>query len=391
MTPPLPYLFSKLESRAVSQENPTGGRGLGGKGRGNGGGRKGAPALRYLQPGSVHELCNIEGPGQVRHLWFARPSDRPEFLRSYVIRIYWDDSPHPSVEAPLGDFFGVAHGRTAHFMTPWVGMPEGRGFHCYFPMPFSRRCRITFENATPEVLGTLFYQVDYTLGDEVTGEMGRFHAHFRRQNPCPVSRDYVLLDTQGSPGVFVGALVGVNVRGPNWWGEGEMKFYLDGDTDWPTICGTGAEDYLCSGWGMWRHEAIYTGVNYITRDPATTWEQFVSFYRFHVLDPIYFQSALRVELQQLGAPGADFLGEQGVKKEGDTHDTAALREAYAKHGWVGPHVHPGNSDWLFDRSDDYCSVAYWYQNVSGTPLPPLPSRAERIAGVAKQDWENEKS
>jgi hypothetical protein len=388
MTPP--YLFSKLESRAVTQENPTGGRGVGGKGRGNGSGRKGAPALRFVQPGSMHELCNIEGPGMVRHIWFARPDDRPEFLRSYILRIYWDDSPHPSVEAPIGDFFGVAHGRTAHFMTPWVGMPEGRGFQCYFPMPFSRRCRITFENESPEELGMLFYQIDYTLGDEVTAEMGRFHAHFRRQNPCPVSQDYVLLDTQGSPGIFVGASVGVNVCGSNWWGEGEMKFYIDGDDPWPTICGTGAEDYLCSGWGMGLHEAIYTGVNYFKRDPATTWERFVSFYRFHVLDPIYFQSALRVELQQLGAPGAEFLGEHGVKKEGETHDTEPLREAYAKMGWVGPHVHPGMSDWLFDRSDDYCSVAYWYQNISHKPLPPLPSRAERLAGIALQDWERAK-
>jgi hypothetical protein len=382
-----PYLFSKLESRAVSQENPTGGRGLGGKGRGNGSGRKGAPAFPHVMPGTVLDLCDIAGPGMVRHLWFARPTTKPEVLRNLILRMYWDGAEHPSVEAPLGDFFGVAHGRTAHFMTPYIGMPEGRGFNCYFPMPFSQRCRITLENASDEDLGALFYQVDYTLGDEITPETGRFHAHFRRQNPCPVSQDFVLLDTKGSPGVFVGAVVGVNVLGPNWWGEGEMKIYLDGDTDWPTICGTGAEDYLCSGWGMAPHEAIYTGVNYMKRDPATTWEKFVSFYRVHVLDPIYFQNEIRVELQQLGAPGAEFLGANSVTKVGDTHDTSALKEAYAKYGWVGPHVHPGMSDWLFDRSDDYCSTAYWYQNVTRVPLPALPTKAERSADIALQDWE----
>ncbi|MEI8196103.1 MAG: glycoside hydrolase family 172 protein, partial [Phycisphaerae bacterium] len=223
-----PYLFSTLQSRAVSHENPTGGKGIACKDRGNGNCRKGAPAIRNIPPGKTVVLCDIEGPGMIRHLWFARPSDKPEDLRNFIIRIYWDDSPHPSVEAPIGDFFGVAHGRLAHFMTPYLGMPEGRGFQCYFPMPFSRRCRMTFENDTDGVLGMLFYQVDYTLGDQVTPEMGRFHAHFRRQNPCPVSQDYVLLDTQGSPGVFAGAVIGCNPIGPNWWGEGEMKFYIDG-------------------------------------------------------------------------------------------------------------------------------------------------------------------
>ncbi|MDD5198488.1 MAG: DUF2961 domain-containing protein [Terrimicrobiaceae bacterium] len=324
----------------------------------------------------------------VRHIWIGSPAGRtPELLRSYVLRIYWDDSPHPSVECPLSDFFGIAHGRTAHFMTPYLGMPEGRGFQCYFPMPFSRRCRMTLENDSPEVLGMFFYQVDYTLGDEITDAMGRFHAHFRRQNPCPVGEDYVLLDTKGSPGVFVGAVIGVNILSPNWWGEGEMKFYIDGDTTYPTISGTGAEDYLCSSWGMTPHEALYTGVNYFQTDPETKWDQLVSFYRIHALDPIYFESDLRVELQQLGAPSADFLGAHGVNKDGGAHDTKALQEAYARYGWVGPHVHPGMSDWLYDRSDDYCSVAYWYQKVMDTPLPPIPSREERIKGIAMREWE----
>ncbi|MEI8197312.1 MAG: DUF2961 domain-containing protein, partial [Phycisphaerae bacterium] len=130
--------------------------------------------------------------------------------------------------------------------------------------------------------------------------------------------------------------------------------------------------------------------NYIQKNPHTQLDQLISFYRFHVLDPIYFQNDLRVELQQLGAPGADFLGEHKVTKVGDTHPTETLKAAYAKYGWVGPHVHPNMSDWLFDRSDDYCSVAYWYQRVITKPLPPLPGRAERSKGIAKQDWETAK-
>lgn len=361
--PAAPFLMLNLESRAVTQENPSGDKGLGGKDRGNGNRRKGAPAFHIVNPGEIKELCNIAGPGMIRHIWMTTQNvDPPRTLRNHILRIYWDDSPYPSVEVPVGDFFGVAHGRTASFMTPWVGMPEGRSYHCYFPMPFSKRCRMTVENDTDTMDPWLFYQVDYTLGDRVTQDMGRFHAHFRRENPVPAGKDYVLLDTRGTPGVFIGAVIGVNPKGPGWWGEGEMKFYIDGDDKYPTICGTGTEDYLCSGWGMQLHQAIYTGVNSFDQDPDTGWARYVSFYRFHVLDPIYFKKDLRVELQLLGA------GE-------------LTEENKQKYGWVGPHIHPGMSDWLYDRSDDYCSVAYWYQRVMDKALPPLPNREQRSQGL----------
>ncbi len=382
--PPAPFQLTQLQSRAVTQENPTGGKGLGGKNRGNGNCRKGAPAFRRVKPGEIKTLCDIAGPGMIRHIWMTVENREPEMMRSYVIRIYWDDSEYPSVEAPMGDFFGVAHGRTAHYMTPYLGTPEGRGFQCYFPMPFSHRCRITFKNDSPNEMPWLFYQVDYTLEDIVTEDMGRFHAHFRRENPCPVKRDYQLLCTEGSPGIFVGAVIGVNPLGPGWWGEGEMKFYIDGDNEYPTICGTGAEDYLCSGWGMNLHSALYTGVNYIATDPNRR-SQFVSFYRFHVLDPIYFQSDLRVELQQLGA---------GNIFPPDCKSFEDKQKFLKSLGWYGPHIHPDvdnpgtiMSNWLYERSDDYCSTVYWYQKTLNKPLPPLPDREKRIAGISKQSWE----
>lgn len=381
--PPI-YQFTDLQSRAVSQENPTGATGLGGKDRGNGNLRKGAPAFRKIAPGAVKTLCDIEGPGMVRHIWMGIGTYvdgklapiTPEMLRSYVIRIYWDDSATPSVEVPMGDFFGIAHGRTADFTSTYLTTPEGRAFNCYFPMPFARRCRITFENDHPDTLGWLFYQVDYTLGDRVTADMGRFHASFRRDTP-PVGKDYVLLDTRGSPGVYVGAVIGVNPRSPGWWGEGEMKFYIDGDDRYPTINGTGTEDYVCTAWEFRPHQSLYTGVNYLRKDPATGIDRFVSFYRFHAVDPVYFQSGLRVELQQIGA---------------GYNETDAQ-----KYGWQGPHVNPDvenpgkiMNDWLYDRSDDYCSTVFWYQRLTGQPLPPLPPRAERIRGLALESWETAK-
>jgi hypothetical protein len=314
----------------------------------------------------------------------------PETVRNCIFRIYWDGNENPSVLAPIGDFFGIAHGRTTHFMSPYIGRPEGKSFQCYFPMPFSRRCVIEIENDSGDDINGLYYQIDYTLGDEIDEDTGRFHAHFRRENPCPVDKDFTLLDIKGSPGIFVGAVIGVNPIGPNWWGEGEMKFYIDGDDKYPTICGTGAEDYLCTAWGMGLHSAIYTGKIYGRKDPQTEQDRFVSFYRFHIHDPIFFESDLRVELQQIGAPSRKFLEMHDFEKVGRTHpDSEKLSRIYAKYGWVGPHVHPDTSDWLFDRSDDYCSVAYWYQYPSPEPLPPLPDRQQRIKDIAMQPWEQE--
>lgn len=385
-TVPEPYRFSGLQSRSVTQENPTGGKGMAGKDRGNGSQRKGAPAFRDVEPGETKVLCDIEGPGMIRHIWITldEPEKRtPEQLRNYIIRMYWDGSEFPSVEAPISDFFGTAHGRISNLMTPYITTPDGRGYNCYFPMPFSKRAKITLQNDTPNELGWIFYQVDYTLGDKVTDDMGRFHASFRRDTP-QTGTDYVLLDTKGTPGVFVGAVVGIIPQGRGWWGEGEMKFYLDGDEKYPTICGTGTEDYACSGWGM-VGTSLYTGVNFhIDNNPEDKEQkamgEMISFYRFHVFDPIYFHSGLKIELQQLGAGF-------GKNKE--------EVEAYkAKIGFKGYHVNPNtdkpgkvNNDWLYDRSDDYCSTVFWYQKLQKDVLPPFPSREERTRGIGIRSWE----
>ena len=386
-----PYEFSKLQSRSITQENPTGEKGMGGKDRGNGSLRKGAPAFRIIEPGETKVLCDIKGQGMIRHFWLTfdgfsgkNIGRHPEMSRNCIVRLYWDDSETPSVEAPLSDFFGIAHGRAASYMTPYLGSPGGSGYNCYFPMPFSKSARITIQNDSENKLDWIFYQVDYTLGDKVTDNMGRFHASFRRDTPS-AGKDYVLLDTKGSPGVFVGAVIGVIPQGRGWWGEGEMKFYIDGDNKYPTICGTGTEDYICSGWGIKPQQAIYTGANFVLgNNPKDTANRemgaMLSFYRFHLLDPIYFQSSLRVELHQLGA------GLGNNKEE---------VEAYkSKIEFKGFHVHPNTekpgtmmSDWLYDRSDDYCSTVFWYQRVEKYELPPFPDREERTRGIEIRSWE----
>jgi hypothetical protein len=361
--PIAPYLENpgNIESRAITQENPTGEKGVGCKDKGNGNCRKGAPAFVCVKLGEIKVLADIKGPGVVRHIWITIDDCKsPYILRNHILRIYWDGSQYPSVEVPLGDFFGVAHGRVAAFTSPWLIQPEERGsLNSFFPMPFSKQCRITVENDTDKVTGWLFYQVDYTIGDPIKNDSWRFHAQFRRENPVPVGKDYQLLKVEGSNGVFVGSVLGINPIGPGWWGEGEMKFYIDGDGKYPTICGTGTEDYVLSAWGINKFDALYSGVNSYEKDPNTGFDRFVSFYRFHYLDPIYFKNDLRVEIQLIGANGLT-----GEDKE--------------KYGWAGPHIHPGMSDWLYDRSGDYCSTVFWYQKLMNKPmLPPLPNKEER--------------
>lgn len=339
---PIPYRFSKVESRSISAENRTGGKGVIRKG-------KGTPCLNDIQPGETVTLADIKGPGMIRHIWLTFPERVPENLRSYVIRIYWDGSEHPSVAAPVGDFFGLAHGRTGHYSTPYLGVSEGKGFNCFFPMPFSKHCCVTFKNDSPDVMNKLFYQISYTSGDEITSDMGRFHAHFRRARP-PRGTNFLMLETKGSPGVYVGAMIGVLPLEPGTWREGDIRFFLDGDTDQATISGTGWSDWFLSAWGLGIHQSLYAGCTYQVLHPEFGNKYFCSCFRFHIMDPIYFQHDLRVEYQQIGA-------------------------------------RPGFEGAFSERADDWCTTVYWYQNVTGIPLPPLPTREERLAGMAVPDWE----
>jgi len=338
------FKFSKLESRSITAENPTGSKGAVKKG-------KGAPCLNDIRPGEMITLADIKGPGIVRHIWLTFPKRTPENLRSYILRIYWDDSEYPSVVSPIGDFLGLAHGRTGHYSTPYLGVSEGKGFNCFFPMPFLKRCLITFENDTPNVMNQLYYQISYTLGNEITSDMGRFHAHFRRDKP-PKGTNFLILETKGSPGVYVGLTIGCLPLNPGRWREGGIRFFID-DKDQATIAGAGWSDWFLSAWGLGIHYSLYAGSTYQVLHPEWGDKYFCSCFRFHVMDPIYFQNYLRVEFQQIGYP------------------TLAGTEGF------------------IERSDDWCSTVYWYQNITGIPLPPIPKREERLAGIEVQEWEEE--
>lgn len=342
--------YRKIESRSASFENPRGERGKAGSAASYlGPGRKGA-AWKGIEAGETVVLAEADGPGMIRHIWMTLDL-QPKFLRGCVIRAYWDGCDLPSVECPIGDFFGIAHGRTNHFFNAVQSMQEGSGLNCYFQMPFAKSMKLTFANESDENLGSLYYSVDYTLGDAFADDSMYFHCAFRRQNPTEMGRDFAILPGRTGNGRFLGCVIGVRTRSPQWWGEGEFKVYLDGDKDLPTICGTGTEDYLGSAWGVGEHFALYAGCPYIAVDSHAHWQSLVSFYRFHIADPIYFSRGIRVEMQQMGG------------------------------GWI-----PDGTINLYERSDDWSAAAFWYQ-ADLKPLPPMPEYAERVKDTDKRPFE----
>ncbi len=350
------YRLSSLRSRAASAENPKALPGEGGKASN---GLKGAPAIKDLRPGTTEVLLDTEGPGMVRHLWMTTHARAPVSLRNTILRMYWEGHEEPSVEVPLSDFFGVAHGALAPMYANLINMQEGRGLNCYIPMPFAKHARITISNETERPIDWFFYQIDFTLGDDIGPEDGRFHASFRRENPCPLGQDFTFLDTGGGLGIYLGCVFGVRPLTPGWWGEGEVKIFLDSDEAHPTICGTGTEDYIGSAWGLGEHCTPYQGAP-LHRNG------FTSMYRFHVPDPVYFQERIKVTVQQMGA---------ALKSEVAPH--------YGENLIFNPKNHPRRNpeDGFYLRSDDWCATAYWYQWPLAKNLPPIPSRTPRSANL----------
>jgi hypothetical protein len=355
----------RWDSRSISAENPTGARGAGGA---TGGGRKGSPA-RVVAAGETLVLADIEGPGTVRHVWMTVPPDvgtTPAVRRALILRVFYDDLTEPSISAPLYDFFGCPHGRPVPFSSAVHAIQEGLGLNITIPMPFGRRMRWEVVNASPMAHG-IFFQIDYTLEAEVPES--RLHVTFRRQNPTRLRDDFTIFDDLDGPGRFLGSVVGIRPLSSQWFGEGEVKMYLDGDDDLPTICGTGLEDYVGSGNGLRSHTAPFAGAPLVSSVPpgvGLVAERFhdrpewVTFYRWHIPDPIVFRESLRVTLQQLG--GAIFLKEQRAERL----ELAKTAQTIGG-GW---YEHPEDSIYdanaLYEREDDYCATAFVYLT---TPQP----------------------
>ena len=339
-------ILDKAESRSISPENPNGEKGKGGmatSGTGEayarelGQGWKVSPSVR-IRAGQTFELALITGPGKIEQIWMTPTGN----WRFSILRIYWDNQDYPSVECPVGDFFACGWGKFAQVSSLAICVNPGSAFNSYWPMPFQKHCRITMENLDDGDM-TLYYQINYSLGN-VDKSAGYFHAQFRRMNPLPYKEVYPILDGVKGWGRYVGTYLAWGVNNSGWWGEGEIKFFLDGDKKFPTICGTGTEDYFCGSYNFENRETHqyqefttpYSGMPQVIKpDGVYNSQMRFGLYRWHITDPIRFQKDLRVTIQALGwRSGGRYLPLQ----------------------------------------DDISSVAFWYQTLPGTIFPPLPKK-----------------
>ena len=336
------HIDPALDSRAVTFENLTGERGAGGESYG---GRKGSPSRRF-KPGESVEVANITGPGVIRHIWMTFPQAPPEVMRALWMEIFYDGWDEPSISVPCLDFFGLPLGRPVPYSSALTSAQEGRGFNSYFPMPFAGSARVVLTNSSQRPLD-VYFQIDYTLQD---AEPSYLHASFRRENPTTMMQDFTIADGFTGPGRFLGCVVGIRVfrDGGLWYGEGELKIYKDGDDELPTICGTGLEDYVGSAWGLGSHHAPFAGTPLDVRRGRSPLPTHVGFYRWHVPDPVMFQSSLRVTIQQIGMA---YVTPDRFEEFEKTHPVAGR-------GWdVRPDgAHAG----IHERVDDYCATAFVY-------------------------------
>jgi hypothetical protein len=347
------------QSRVASPENPTGKKGNGGK---TNNGAKGH-AFTTLKAGESKALLYVSGSGIIQRLWFTVDDRSPEMLRGLRLKMYWDGSRTPAVDVPFGDFFCAAI-RPVAFESALFSDPEGRSFNCYIPMPFNTIAKIILTNTSGKDLALLFYDIDF-IKNKPNADVLYFHAAFNRQQN-PIGTDVELLPRVTGKGRFLGVSVGLNINPVyqgTWWGEGEVKMYLDGDTKHPTINGTGAEDYIGTGWftGPFAHR--YQGCLL-----ADSKGGHYAFYRFHIPDAIYFYHDFHATFQQIGgwfAPDVKKLIAAGVPLQpvslsGDKGFRGLLEKDVDVKAELDK---AGAQDWLnFYRSDDYAVTAYYYLN-----------------------------
>lgn len=344
--------MSNAETRSISAENPTGEKGKGGmavEGFGKnaarelGRGWKVSPAV-FIKAHSTYTVAEINGSGAIQQIWFTpAPLDK---IRFYVLRFYWDDEKEPSVEVPMGDFFACGWGKYCQINSLPICVNPGSAFNSYWNMPFRKKAKITLENLDDKDM-LLFYQVNYTLTD-VPEDAAYFHAQFRRTKKLPAKSVYTILDGVKGRGQYVGTYMAWESRSPGWWGEGEIKFFFDGDKEFPTICGTGTEDYFCGSYCFLHPETgkyttystPFAGMPQVLPPERTDINpQRYGLYRWHVMDPVRFKTDMKVTMQALG--------------------------------WK-------NNGAYLPLEDDIASVAYWYQAEPHAAFPKLPAKADLV-------------
>jgi hypothetical protein len=358
-----------------SPENRDGRKGAGGS---ENNGAKGHPSDSIAAGGSI-SLLNTRGTGIINRIWITVSDRSPEMLRSLKIEMFWDDERKPAVSAPLGDFFGVGLGRTTAFENAFFANPEGRSFICYIPMPFKNAARIVVTNESGVKLRDIYFDVNYTLLPGWSSTNMYFHAWWHRDTATVLAKDFELLPFVKGRGRFLGTNIGVNANPlyhKSWFGEGEVKMYLDGDRNYPSLNGTGTEDYIGTGWGQGKFINQYSGCTF-ANDTLLQW----AFYRFHVPDPVYFKTDCRVTMQQVGGASKDSVAAFQLAKaplipisifDGTLHtyykkdEVLQLNKPGLPNGWTN-----------FYRSDDVSSTAYFYLDKPADDLPVIQPVALR--------------
>ncbi len=376
------FTMQPSETRWQSFENPTAGKGQGGKANE---GAKGRP-YEILDPGETLTLLNLRGAGVVRRIWLTLDNASPAAQRNIRIDMYWDGYDTPAVSAPLGAFMGSPLGAMRPFENELFANPEGRSFNCYIPMPFRDAARITLTNESkqsgPENRHRLFYDVNVTLTPDAPEDMLYFHAHWRRERPTETGEAFTLLPRVQGRGRFLGAHIGVEALPGNigWWGEGEVKVYLDGDREFPTLVGTGTEDYIGTAWGQGEFAHRYQGAWMVDNEAER-----YSFYRYHIPDPVWFEEDIRVTLQQMGGTGR--LDVQRMLDIGmDVEPVSLIGPDGRQYNLLGG-TDPSNmfdplyGNWWtnYYRQDDVSAVSFFYLDAPNNALPALAGVDQRTA------------
>ena len=314
--------YKKFTAARQSSFDPSGG---------NADGRQDWP----IQPGETREMAKIDGAGAVTHIWVTIASEDPHHLKNLVLRMYWDGEASPSVETPIGDFFGLGHGQYYQYSALPIQIGTLNGLNCFWRMPFSKGARITVTNDGPKPVGAFYYYVDYQKYKRLSKEEGRFHVQYRQEYPCKPGQNYVFFEAKGR-GHYVGCNLSIHNRNDGWWGEGDDMIYIDGEEK-PSMNGTGSEDYFCGAWCYGpAFSDLFLGCP--LRGDHLANEKW-NVYRYHLADPIPFTKSIKMTIE---------------------------------HGHAN------------DRSDDFSSCAYWYQSEPHVPFAALPVAADRFPSEVKR-------
>jgi len=362
----------KIQTKWFTAENVNAEKSAGGKTKF---GRKGSPLI-YLMPGKTSVIADVKGSGIINRMWFTLWKRNAKALRGIKLEIYWDNAEKPAVQVPFGDFMCQSLGKMTSFENIFFSSPEGRSFNCYIPMPFKKAAKILLINESDET-NAVYYDVDCTIGNKHNDNMLYFHSSWRRNPYMKMRKDFHILPEVNGKGKFLGCHLEA-VQNPDlnnfWWGEGEVKIYLDGDTNFPTLCGTGTEDYIGTGYGQGKFVNLYQGNQHLSED-----ENEHGFYRFHVPDPVYFYKNIRVDIQVMGGGTfAQFLKTIDKNPEIKLMKTGKGDEFYSREELEKS---PEMSNTVEREGDDFCATAYWYMNSPTNNLPALAPYNERIKGL----------